>query len=183
MGLTIFLVLLGVFFLVAELVFLPGVTLGAILAVASYGAAIYFAFARLGVVGGVLTVVAVVAVSLIAVVVGVVVVKLFSMDVNTIGDLYTISGAPPKLSIPDVDFAMIKKSEKLVITFYTTTAAMATEKICKECGADGRIIPVPGSISADCGLAWCAKNESEDALLNLMVQHNIMPQGIYHCLV
>ncbi|MBQ6988289.1 MAG: serine protease [Alistipes sp.] len=69
MGLTIFLVLLGVFFLVAELVFLPGVTLGAILAVASYGAAIYFAFARLGVVGGVLTVVAVVAVSLIAVVV------------------------------------------------------------------------------------------------------------------
>ena len=69
MGLTIFLVFLGVFFLVAELVFLPGVTLGAILAVASYGAAIYFAFARLGVVGGVLTVVAVVAVSLIAVVV------------------------------------------------------------------------------------------------------------------
>ena len=46
MGLTIFLVLLGVFFLVAELVFLPGVTLGAILAVASYGAAIYFAFAQ-----------------------------------------------------------------------------------------------------------------------------------------
>ena len=48
---------------------------------------------------------------------------------------------------------------------------------------DGRIIPVPGSISADCGLAWCAKNESEDALLDLMIQHNITPQGIYHCLV
>ena len=48
---------------------------------------------------------------------------------------------------------MIKKSEKLVITFYTTTAAMAMEKICKGSGADGRIIPVPGSISADCGLA------------------------------
>ena len=49
--------------------------------------------------------------------------------------------------------------------------------------SDGRIIPVPGSISADCGLAWCAKNESEDDLLSLMVQHNITPQGIYHCLV
>ena len=57
------------------------------------------------------------------------------------------------------------------------------ERICKECGADGRIIPVPGSISADCGLAWCAKNESEDALLELMVLHGITPQGIYHCLV
>ena len=78
---------------------------------------------------------------------------------------------------------MIKREEKLVISFYTTTAAMAMETLCKERGAAGRIIPVPGSISADCGLAWCAKNESEDELLNLMVQHNITPQGIYHCLV
>ena len=78
---------------------------------------------------------------------------------------------------------MIKKEEKLVITFYTTTAAMAMESVCKEAGADGRIIPVPGSITADCGLAWCAKNESEDELLELMVRHHITPQGIYHCLV
>jgi hypothetical protein len=78
---------------------------------------------------------------------------------------------------------MIKKTEKLVITFYTTTAAMAMEKLCKESGADGRLIPVPGSISADCGLAGCEKNESEDALLALMVEHKITPQGIYHCLV
>ena len=78
---------------------------------------------------------------------------------------------------------MIKREEKLVITFYTTTAAMAMEKVCKECGAAGRLIPVPGSISADCGLAWCARNESEVELLNLMVQNNISPQGIYHCLV
>lgn len=78
---------------------------------------------------------------------------------------------------------MIKRQNKLVITFHTTTAAMAMERICKECGADGRLISVPGSISADCGLAWCAGNESEDALLELMVLHGITPQGIYHCLV
>lgn len=78
---------------------------------------------------------------------------------------------------------MIRKTEKLVITFYTTTAAMAMEQLCRETGADGRLIPVPGSISADCGLAWCAANESEDALLELMVRHHITPQGIYHCLV
>ena len=75
------------------------------------------------------------------------------------------------------------KKPRLIVTFHTTTAAMAMERICKECGADGRIIPVPGSISADCGLAWCAQNESEDALLELMVLHGITPQGIYHCLV
>ena len=78
---------------------------------------------------------------------------------------------------------MIKREEKLVITFYTTTDAMAMERICKELGADGRIIPVPGSISADCGLAWCAGNESEDGLLELMIRHHITPQGIYHCMV
>ena len=78
---------------------------------------------------------------------------------------------------------MIKKKERLVITFYTTTAALAMESVCKASGADGRIIPVPSSITADCGLAWCAKNESEDALLDLMVQHHIIPQGIYHCQV
>ena len=78
---------------------------------------------------------------------------------------------------------MIKRTEKLVITFYTTTAAMAMERICKECGADGRIIPVPGTISADCGLAWCAKPESRSLLLQLMEDNNITPQGIYLCLI
>lgn len=78
---------------------------------------------------------------------------------------------------------MIKRTEKLLITFHTTTAAMAMERICKEQHADGRLIPVPGSISAGCGLAWCAENESEDELLELMIRYNITPQGIYHCLV
>ena len=78
---------------------------------------------------------------------------------------------------------MIEKKDKIVIAFFTTAAAMKMEDICKQQGADGRIIPTPSFISADCGLAWCAKNESEDALLELMVQHNITPQGIYHCLV
>ena len=78
---------------------------------------------------------------------------------------------------------MITKQEKLVITFYTTAAAMAMESICKEAGAAGRIIPVPSSITADCGLAWCADNEREDELLELMVCNRITPQGIYHCQV
>lgn len=78
---------------------------------------------------------------------------------------------------------MIRKTEKLVITFYTTTAAMAMESLCKLHHADGRIIPVPSSITADCGLAWCASLESEESLLELMNQHNMKYQGIYHCLV
>ena len=78
---------------------------------------------------------------------------------------------------------MIKKEKKLVITFHTTTEAMAMEKACKEAGADGRLIPVPRAISAGCGLAWCARLESEEALRNLMAEKGIVPQAVQECLV
>ena len=66
MGMVIFLVLLGLFFLVAELVFLPGAALGVILSLASYAAAIYFAFMRIGMVGGFITLGIILLLSLIA---------------------------------------------------------------------------------------------------------------------
>lgn len=65
MGLIAFLVVLGAFFLVAELVFLPGLTFGLVLSLMGYGAAIYLGFARLGFVGGIITLVVVVAISLL----------------------------------------------------------------------------------------------------------------------
>lgn len=66
MGVVILLVLLGVFFLVAELVFLPGVTLGVLLALSSYGAAAYMAFVRYGIVGGAITIGVILLLSLVA---------------------------------------------------------------------------------------------------------------------
>lgn len=62
------LILLGALFLVAELVLLPGVSIGAILSLACYGGAIWYAFAFIGVTAGVVTIVAVIVVSLVAVV-------------------------------------------------------------------------------------------------------------------
>ena len=47
--------------------------------------------------------------SLIAVIVGVVVVKVFDMPVNTIGDLYTISASAPTFQIPEISVSMIKE--------------------------------------------------------------------------
>ena len=78
---------------------------------------------------------------------------------------------------------MIKKEMKLVITFHTTTEAMTMEQVCKAAGADGRIIPVPRSITAGCGLAWCASPESEGALVTLMDEKGIRHQAIHNCLV
>ncbi len=78
---------------------------------------------------------------------------------------------------------MIRRTERLVITFYTATDAMAMEQLCREKQADGRIIPVPGSISADCGLAWCAKPESEPLLRAMMAEQGVRFQGMHRCLV
>ena len=78
---------------------------------------------------------------------------------------------------------MIKKELKLVITFHTTTEAMAMEKACKECGADGRIIPVPRSISAGCGLAWCAELTDRDAVAAMMKQAGIEEEDMHECMV
>lgn len=78
---------------------------------------------------------------------------------------------------------MIKKTQKMVITFYTTTEAMAMERLCKEQGAAGRLIPVPRQISAGCGLAWCADPSEENSLQTLMQAHHIRFQQIHMCLV
>lgn len=72
---------------------------------------------------------------------------------------------------------------RLVITFHTTTEAMAMEKECKAARADGRLIPVPRSISAGCGLAWCARLENEESLRQLMEEKGIIPQEVCKCLV
>lgn len=78
---------------------------------------------------------------------------------------------------------MIKREVKLVITFRTTTEAMAMESCCKAEGAPGRLIPVPASISAGCGMAWSAKPECKELLLELMERNHITPQAMQECIV
>lgn len=78
---------------------------------------------------------------------------------------------------------MRKKELKLVITFHTTADAMAMEKICRERKVPGRLIPVPRSISAGCGLAWCAPLEEREQLLIVLNDSNIGEEEIHECLV
>ena len=49
---------------------------------------------------------------------------------------------------------MREKNLTVIITFVSTTQAMAMESRGKKTGFEGRIIPVPREISASCGLAW-----------------------------
>ena len=74
--------------------------------------------------------------SLIAVIVGVLVVKLFNMNVNTIGDLYTISRTPPQFSLPSFDFNMIKT---LLPSAFTIAVLAGIESLLSCVVSDGMI--------------------------------------------
>ena len=49
---------------------------------------------------------------------------------------------------------MIKAKKWLLITFYTTADAMKMEKTCRLGHYPGKLVPVPRSITSDCGIAW-----------------------------
>ncbi|HBN95394.1 MAG TPA: phytoene dehydrogenase [Firmicutes bacterium] len=62
---------------------------------------------------------------------------------------------------------------RVVVTFRTTTQAMAWEKACKEAGLPGRLIPMPVQISAECGLAWLIPPLEKDILLLRAIELNL----------
>lgn len=59
---------------------------------------------------------------------------------------------------------MIGQKLRLLVTFHTTSGAIAMEKRCKAQGIPGRLIPVPRSITADCGMAWRAELDQRQTL-------------------
>lgn len=67
----------------------------------------------------------------------------------------------------------------LIVTFYTTAAAIATEKLCMARGISGRLIPVPRSITASCGLAWRTQLENRALLEEAATQSGVEIAGWY----
>lgn len=67
----------------------------------------------------------------------------------------------------------------LVVTFPTTAAAMSCEDLCGKKGLPGRMIPVPGEISAGCGLAWKAAPEDRDALAAGLAAGGVLVEGFH----
>ena len=74
---------------------------------------------------------------------------------------------------------MRKKEPLVVITFHTTAEAMATERMCRENGIDGRLFPAPRALSADCGIAWCSPAALKERLEALLEQTGIEIEGVY----
>ena len=43
---------------------------------------------------------------------------------------------------------------KIIVSFDSTFDVMECEQLCLDAGVPGRIMPLPGSITAGCGLCW-----------------------------
>lgn len=82
-----------------------------------------------------------------------------------------------------MDRSMREKKKQLIITFPTTAAAMAMEKLCRREDMPGRLIPVPREITAGCGMAWCAPVEARVSIEAVLQTANLQPDGCYEMMV
>ena len=78
---------------------------------------------------------------------------------------------------------MREKTPRCVITFPTTAAAMAMERLCAGAGLPGRLIPVPRSITAGCGVCWAALVEAREALEQAVMKEHLAISGVYTVLL
>ncbi len=78
---------------------------------------------------------------------------------------------------------MREKTMKLVITFHTTTQAMAMEAFCQKENLPGRLIPLPGVVSAGCGLCWCANLDEDKLLETKMKKEKLEFDKVYHVML
>ena len=78
---------------------------------------------------------------------------------------------------------MRAKTPRLIITFHTTAEAMATERLCRRDGLDGKLISVPRALTSDCGLAWSAPPETRQKLQALLDAENVEFDGIHELLL
>ena len=78
---------------------------------------------------------------------------------------------------------MREKTSRCVITFPTTAAAMAMERFCTDAGLPGRLIPVPRSITAGCGVCWAAPVEAREGLEQAVMKEHLAISGVYTVLL
>jgi len=67
----------------------------------------------------------------------------------------------------------------VVVTFYTSAAAMAMEQACRRAGIPGKLCSTPRSLSSDCGIAWRSPLESKNALEGLIRQEQLEVEGVH----
>ncbi len=74
---------------------------------------------------------------------------------------------------------MRQRQLRLVVTFHTTAAAVATEALCRRMGLEGKLISVPRRLTSDCGMAWSAPPDQRQTLEDLLQRAAIETAGFH----
>ena len=78
---------------------------------------------------------------------------------------------------------MLQKKTCLLVTIYNTAGVMAMERACRTAGLPGRLIPVPRSITAGCGMCWSAPPSARADLEALVIRERLDVDGLYAVLL
>lgn len=66
-----------------------------------------------------------------------------------------------------------------IISFNTTTDALAFEQMAKKNNFTGRIIPLPRAIGAGCGLCWREPIENIKKVEEIIINYSLEHDNIY----
>ena len=78
---------------------------------------------------------------------------------------------------------MREKKLQWIVTFETTTQAMAFEEKAKAMQLEGRLIPLPRAIGAGCGLSWKEPLENKKELDTLILSEALEYDKIHEAMV
>ena len=68
---------------------------------------------------------------------------------------------------------MREKKIYFIVTFHTTSDAMHLEKVVLENSVNGKLIPVPRSLTPGCGLAFRSDLEEKEIIKTLIEENDI----------
>ena len=78
---------------------------------------------------------------------------------------------------------MRPRRHRFIMTFRTTTDALAVERQCAETRTPGRLIPVPSLISAGCGMCYSAPPEARESVRAAAESAGVEAQGLYEMML
>lgn len=56
---------------------------------------------------------------------------------------------------------------------------MEAERVCKQKGIPGRLVPIPREITAGCGLAWMSEPDREQAIRSFFTEEALLFENSY----
>ncbi len=76
-------------------------------------------------------------------------------------------------SIDAASMGDISKEIRIIVTFCTTTDAMAFKEICEERDIPGHMMPIPSDLTAGCGQVWSAPLTARKIVMDLLEEPDI----------